>query len=260
MELLFEDLHEYDAAQGYSVPNECINTWRDIVKTIPVYKAAGICSSGEVGFFSILPSVKSNLTLVDHCYSSLYFALIKYLIIKKKGAEEAYRIFTDGNLNDFKSVRESIIEFVPEKIVKSYWHHRGQYGEESLTYCIRDYIPRTWKEIPQEIVNRADKKFGRVKFIHGDLTDLGDKRDHDLLYISNAHQSNHIDRNRRRLMFENMEKIVKPSGYVLVATSQSDFPSMFTDRGWELVEQKKCIPNGNYNLIRWNQNLYRLPS
>ncbi len=256
MSVVFEDIHEFNPTGGYNVPNECILLWRDIVKGLNIYKAGGICSSGEVGLLSILPSVKVNLTLVDHSYSSLFYALMKYFIIKEKGAEEAYKLFTERNQQRFIEALKEARKFIPQKVQEAFDDIHRFEGWRCLS---EEYLPQTWKTIPQEDLKKAEKKLSRVKFIHGDLTDLGEGQ-LDLVYMSNAHEANHHDRNKKRLMLENIQKILKPSGYVLCATNKADNLYSFEQKGWEVIEMKSVSTSNNYNLIRWNQILFRMPS
>ena len=83
--LKFESHLDKSLGVGYVFPNEDVGRWRELVKGKRIKRAAAICSGGEVGFFALLPTVKDELVLIDHNKASLYYALVKYLLLRKHG-------------------------------------------------------------------------------------------------------------------------------------------------------------------------------
>lgn len=94
MSVVYEDVHKHEWKGYYAIPNENIFRWRELLKKTPIYRAAGICSSGEVGFFGILPLVRRELVLIDHSYKSIQVAALKYLLLREKGARGTLQLLT----------------------------------------------------------------------------------------------------------------------------------------------------------------------
>lgn len=247
MSVVFEDIHPFNAGPGYFTPNENVSLWRDMVKSLPVNKAAGICSSGEVAFFSMLPSVKVELTLVDHSYTSLFYAIVKYLVVKEKGSEKAVELFNRENRPELKKVVEELEHLlpVPLKNGNSYFQGFWDYGSD---------LGDLWRSFSSKDTKKVEQKLGKVRFIHGDLTDLNQYGKYGLLYISNAHQ--HSPRYKRNgcLGLEWVKEIVRPGGFVMCAMSQYDFEGI-GKRKWEVIDSKD-----SNNHMGWKQTIFRIPS
>src|SRR5438132_1398034 len=86
----FTDIEPTAGGSGYGVVNENLNAWKKLLEGISVERAAGICSAGEVNFFSILPHVEQELVLIDQSPYSLYCAMGKYHNIETLGPEKAH--------------------------------------------------------------------------------------------------------------------------------------------------------------------------
>ena len=241
--MTFEDLHPFNGSGGYIVPNERNQIWRDLVKRLPVHKAAGICSSGEVGFFSILPAVREELVLIDHSYDSLAVALVKYLILRERGPKETHKLFTSGNETSLANAVDSVKGELPPKVRDSRY--------TTLSYFHVSSVVREWNNTPTGLVKKAGEKLDKVSFLHGDLTDLVDRGPFGLLYLSNALE--HWGRNDRAPVAEQVEKAVKPGGYVIACGSR-------TPARWERVKSFTAgFDRKNPQYITWTQTLYRVP-
>lgn len=297
----YEDVHEHKWDGYYAVPNENTLAWRELIKNTPIYRAAAVCSSGEVGLFGILPLVRRELVLIDHSYRSLHVAAMKYLLLREKGAKETYRLCT---ANDPKELQEAIAKFkdtLPDKLgscfenghwlaptpprdpnIDAYGYDRrtGRYvgvgarlagatGHSSAWGNAKDdaaAVKRVWNKIPLEVVAKACEKLHRVKFLHGDMTDLARDGGFGLIYLSNALQHNY-DRNKtgsyyssiitaaQAKQFEQIEAALRPGGYVLLAHTESKYGGnkKFEDRGWKLVSEKDA-----HATMNWDQQLWQV--
>lgn len=290
--LVYEDVHQHEWKGYYAVPNEDTLSWRELLKKDkPIYRAAGICSSGEVGFFSILPLVRRELVLVDHSYRSLQVAALKYLLLKEKGALEARRLLTTAPLDELRQELIALKEHLPEKLQTCHdktgglWlgeriarrdSYRRYSDYEYLGFGSSEFMPaddqrqvrELWLNIPPRIINKAAQKLDRVKFLHGDLSDLVQQGPFGLLYLSNAfsHPSRSSGTgcgyNVKESQLDMVHKVVKPGGYVILACNggfdnryNPDGPKgnpSYHNRGWTLLDTRY--------VSSWSQQLWRLPS
>lgn len=273
----FEDVHEYDGAYFYVVPNEETMLWRELVKGLPINRAAGICSSGEVGFFAMLPTVRKELVLVDHSYRSLSIAMLKYLLIREKGWQEAHRLFTSRDLKELRAAFEELKARLPKKTEDAYQRtleSAGEYAYGSTSFVGRNslhvnpLLNKEWNILPTKLIATASKKFDKVTFLHGDMTDLIAKGPFDLFYISNA-----IDHQRRaskgsrdswldpddtvkQQFLSEITKVVKPGGYVIAADVKGwrlDQKDVFEKAGWTDVKTVQSEKTS------WRHRLFQTP-
>lgn len=284
----FTDAHEYAAPGHYIVPNENTQAWREGIKGMTLYRAAGICSGGEIGLFSILPTVRRKLVLVDHSYLSLHVAITKYLILSKLGAKETYRLFTEGEHQEIYDACMSVEDDLPESVRKcieapsspragrpGYINSRPRiyndwrkllarrerfYNKTTHRYELRDRETKTnyafieiqnhWKRnITLPLVEQAYKKLHLVKFIHGDITDLAEDGPYGLIYLSNA--LDHTSRTGSQPLLNSIKPLVRKGGVLVVAGYYERSRS-------PLQIVRKCIGSTNNRGIHsWNQSLYR---
>jgi len=249
MTVVFKDAYKtYDNRNYYYVPNEGVLAWRNLLKRIPIYRAAAICSSGEIGLFSILPLVRRELVLVDHSYGSLKVAMMKYILLEIKGAEETYRLFTRASENELLGEVMKLRHLLPDRVCAS---------DVSMVSKGAQYrYKKEWNNIPQKLSKKAVTKLGRVRFVHGDIMDLAEEGKFGLLYISNALE--HLNRHRESLIIriEQIESLINPGGYVVIATHPNDNyeNKLLAKRGWKLIDS--VIFDGS---ISWAQSLYKPP-
>lgn len=254
--LPYEDLNSYDSFDHYVAPNENVFFWRDLIKHVPIYRAAAICSGGEVGLFSILPLVRKELVLVDHSYRSLSIALTKYMALQRLGAKETKRLITRAPEKDLKEAMSLLRNDLPEPIQqvtatispRNYWRSGGRVKDWTSDGSYRHSVKEVWDKLPGPLLAKAEQKLNKVKFVHGDFTDLIDKGPFGLIYLSNA--LGHYNRDRAPLLraIDQVQKVVKPGGYVIACMSN-------VPKSWEMLEKRECR-----SPLRWMQALYRVPA
>lgn len=251
----FEDMHTHDGGRFYWAPNEEPLVFRELLENIHVKRAAAICSAGEVGLFGILPSVRHELVLVDHCYRSLAIAMIKYLLLRERGWEDARRLLTTSqDTAELQATIETLLDHLPEVVRQKSFRSttRGHWDFHNVKPFVNSYgtliseIHRHWSETSELLVKRAARRINRINFVHGDLTDVTDKGPFDLVYISNAFA--HTDRNGRYLSAaaQKIEQLLKPGG--LVVGVHTD---VARNRKWETVAQRARTS--------WTHVVYRVP-
>lgn len=292
----FEDVHAFDGGQCYIIPNESVQAWKKLMSKLvrdgaELERAAGICSGGEIGFFSILPFVKQDVVLVDHSYRSLAVAMIKYLIVKEHGAEKAHTLFTAGEAEPLKAAIKAAVAQLPGKVAQAYnsrefgvvFNYDGQdflkrqfavreFSDSwGRSYTRTDYtkstgievntlVTKEWKKLPKVGIKKLKSSVDRVQFMHADLSDLVERGPFDLLYLSNAME--HIARTRKYPDGENLEAAVKPGGYILLATRPSSHASRSIPKTWNLVAQetvKKSFTDKNDDgKMTWSHQVYQV--
>lgn len=195
-------------------------------------RAAGICSAGEIGFFSMLPSVRKELVLIDHSYRSLSIAMMKYLLLHNHGWRDVVRLLsTDGAATELKLAIDKLTKDLPKEVKTT--NNLAQFVQahnNMVGYGLREL----WNSIPQYVLKRANEKLNIVNFAHGDLTDLIKMGPFDLLYISNAF--GHSGRSMRAPLEDDLKKVVRPGGYIIEAASAGQ-----KDRWPKIAEQRSTI-------------------
>lgn len=245
----FQDLNGYSHGTFYSKSNEQVDTWREFVKDLRIDNAAGICSSGEVCLFTILPTVRGKMFLVDHSYNSLTVGMVKYYILAKYGYKKAISILSDGGMSN-RELMNLIGEFnirdeSKKRIVNNDW------GDRWFRICGAHNI------VDEELLKKAARKLTNVCFVHGDLTDLIPHGPFDLLYASNALE--HRDRNNKRPIIDKINSLVKPGGYVLVAhqrwnTYESTKVAAECEKIWEPLKEVETTQSAcQYVQVLWQK-------
>lgn len=252
----FQDLHEYDGHMTYPASNENLSSWKEALAGIQVERAAGICSGGEVSFFCVLPLVKEQLVLIDHSYASLYYALGKHHVIEKYSGKKACELFRGTHPSydrrGYKLPNPLKVEFdaankdLPTKDC-------GRHGSFGLSGI--------WQHITPEEVTNFKRNRKKVSFLHGDINDLADLGPFDLLYLSNA-----LDYSGRDGDTFQIDKIVKPGGYVMFCYQTSYYNENTPPRGnvqkhiegWEPVAKAKTPRTAGYGLS-WTYEVRRTP-
>ena len=242
--LPFEDVNPYNNQGVYYCPNEDFLLWRSFLRDLHIQRAAGICSAGEIGFFSLLTHARKELLLIDHSYASLAVAMCKYLALQEHGWKVVReRLSTHSGCKDlFREYREKLPEKVKEPFSLAFldsWYTEGIIDE--------------WKAVPPAVLRKACNKLDRVQFLHGDLSDLKDRGEFDLLYLSNALE--HTGRNGSGYTIcSQVEAAVKNGGHVLVSGHIHRKPA-----NWVQVKRQNGVYEpGRRSLITWVYNLYRI--
>lgn len=275
--LRFEDKNTFNGPFSYIVPNESVTVWRQLLKGLPVYNAAAICSGGEVGFFGLLPMVRNRLTLVDHSYESLYYATVKYLLLQEHGWKKAQELFRKGGTLLSKEV-EKAINKLPEPLKAVGERQKALDKQQRSDTYYFDYhssfvrasaqVSDTWSKIPSNLLASCNSKLHQVEFVHGDLTDVADRGPFNLVYVSNALDFNHSDRNGGRLLVKAVEGLVKPGGYVVAAhnPAYARYNNGYNNGYAPLTEKDRKFPE-NWELVRaldgrasmfWRHSLLRV--
>lgn len=218
--LAYEELHDFKATGHYAVPNEGTIAWNQLLQGLRIHRAAGICSSGEVGFFAILPLVRKELVLVDHSLQSLQVAMVKYALLQRYTAAEVLRMFKTGNAIEIGEAVEGVKNLLPPGVREAFTISKRNYNDardawlcstkeadqgtshyyssnfDPVAYADsedRRAVALLWAQFSEELVKKAKEKADRVRFVHGDLRDLKDTGKFNLIYLSNAleHTSQH---------------------------------------------------------------------
>lgn len=193
----------FNGPSVYAHPNEDLLAIRNLVVEHLKHKGhanmgGSIASGGEVPFTIMLPHCH-KLKLVDHCYGSLQWACVKFLLLREHDGAALHKFFEDATpvgVQRFQAFQLEALKELPEtlqnkingipKVVPSCevinW----------LTMC------KYWRDTPVAMLDQARERIDEVEFIHGDIRDLG-KDCIDLLYISNAIGHTPHDNNRDAL-------------------------------------------------------------
>lgn len=220
--VVFKEANTYKGSSGgpYIATNECIDTFNSLLGDRQFDRVAGICSGGEVGLFALLPRVKRQLTLIDHNYGSMYFALLKVLLIKEVGGKRAHEWLSPGFGVKAPDELVALVKALEKKLPKA----MCQYDVEDPEYIYRkrlittngavhSTIAQEWRKRTPEEVEAIEGKLDLIEFVHGDLSDLGNRKPFDLLYLSNALE--YAGRKGRLKAADLISSCVKPGGLVL---------------------------------------------
>lgn len=255
----YEDVHEYEGFHYYIVPNESLTSWKKLLEDadISVDRAAGICSAGEVGLFNLLPHVKRELVLIDHSTRSIAVAAVKHLILQKVGPDKAKELFESGDAAKIRKAFDGVKDKLPPKLQESYEKVFGTKKDlDHLGYAANSHarsLKSMWADAP---LKKTCNTLGKVKFLHGDLTDLVERGPFGLLYLSNALDSTHRSRSGQAALAATVEKAVKPGGYVLDAVSAFTKTAR-SGAKWDLIAEHS--PYTNIQFSQWVYRLYQTP-
>ena len=194
-EVLPNAVESHDSA--FAVTNEKLNIIRDLIRGKRIRTAAGIASSGEVGLFCLLPSVRDSLTLVDHSRRSLECAVLRYKLLQEYSYKETIRRCGDP------------IQWVEEA------------DKHGLFRAMRGRAQDRLDKTP-----RIRHKLDKVNFVLGSIRDLPDT--YDFIYLSNAHQSHNGNHNYREgpPTHQEMAEKLNPGGWLLVCEAYTGNYSM----------------------------------
>jgi hypothetical protein len=244
-EIRFTDVHPaYSSATYYHVVNEDVILWQNLLQGTRVRRAAGICSAGEIAFFSLLQSARTELTLVDHSYTSLAVAMIKYMLLSELGFEETWNLLKSEEALNF-AFRERVEQLPTPEL---------QTSALKISQRIGTYMARSWARVPQHTLRNTPGRLDRINFIHGDLADLEETGPYGLLYVSNANQ--HYGR-LGALSLRDLGKLVRPGGYMAVA---EDRYSSCAPGTWKKVNevQGRAVPEDANLIAGWKYSLYEI--
>lgn len=267
---------------GYPTTNESVTAWRYFVKGKRIRRAAGICSGGEIGLLSILPTVRDELILVDHSYGSLMYAMQKYLLIKKHGFDKALELLTpvktkvtsypydhdlyykknpvfhsDPNPDLEKALKE-VSKDLPPQISQGATRQGSFYRTERLG---RDgnncrAIEDQWKFTNAYERWRIAAKLDKVLFVHGGFQQLKDRGPFDLFYLSNAHYSGNGNKGQPDL--STVTECMRDGGWIIATTIYAQAKP----KTWHEVDRisynDKRVRKADGNINSWTYTLYQV--
>lgn len=267
---------------GYPTTNESVTAWRYFVKGKRIHRAAGICSGGEIGLLSILPTVRDELILVDHSYGSLMYAMQKYLLIKKYGFDKALELLapiktketrypynhdpyyirnpvfrSEPNPNLGKALKE-VSKNLPPQILQGSTRRGSFYRTERLGMDGHNCraIEDQWKFTNACERRRIAAKLDKVLFVHGGFQQLKDRGPFDLFYLSNAHYSG--NGNKENPDLSTVTECMRDGGWIIATRVYTHSkPS-----NWHEVDQigynDKRVRKVDGNVNSWNYCLYQV--
>lgn len=282
-----ESAHDYDRDNYYVIPNEAFMELYGLIKPhrLRIRRAAAICSSGEAGLVSILPLVRTELVLIDHAYQSLSVGMMKLLLLREKGYEETKRLLSSTDqdtAHELRAALEKLAALLPDVARKKGWEamKRLRRGESPFFKVTTDYddryytkhgsyrrvvtsvdpkIAKAWSEIPEQNLKAACRKLDKVTFLHGDVIDLAQRGPFDLMYFSNAFDSQHYGRkstgyDRGDAGFKEVTASVRPGG-LIVGCETTYVREAMGRHGWERIAKVGASTPSN----TWTYALYRTP-
>jgi hypothetical protein len=212
-------------------------------------KAAGILSGGEVLFGVMLPRCKEVIA-VDHSYGSLAAAYMKAILLDMLGVKALKELFIEGSYDQlFPHLKAAVVHMPHEltKYVNILEKQSGGYYGSSLFANDLIGLRREWFYMKDSTLERARRRLDKVIVIHGDLMDLGNFGQFELLYISNAME--HANRNAKTPQLLEMAKLVTGDGLLL--TTSNGGPVKTNTQEWELVKSIRGFRTS------WSHNLYK---
>ena len=241
----FENLHDYNGHSNYAVVNENIEVWDEVLSDVSgVEKAASILSGGEVAFYNVLPKVGKQLDCIDHSLASMWYAIGKYHIIEKLGAEKAHQLFCTASQRFDRDHRSPTYGRVKKD--GAYWDclklfdaANDKLPTKRLGVYHRDLsiLPTVYQYVPVEKLKEFRANRTKVNILHGDLTDLIERGPYDFLYLSNALE--YVGRNGDKFPIKDM---VKKGGYIALTAGHSfemrGLPRHVSDR--IILKQKRA--------------------
>jgi hypothetical protein len=244
----FEDLNTYNCRSSvFPIVNESIATWREALKDIAVEKAASICSGGEISFFAILPKVAEELQLIDHAYSSMYYAIGKHHVMEKLDAKNAHNVFMNEDKATIDKYFAKANEKLPTKGANTSYSY--YYDYKFTTGALR----QAWADVSQADIRAFKENLHKLTFLHGDISDLRERGPFDLVYLSNA-----LDYAGRGGRYSHpIKEIVKPGGFVCFTNSASyakaPVPSC-------LAKSKTLYEKEHRGRMRWMYRVVQTPA
>jgi hypothetical protein len=256
----YEDVNNFNGSQTYLATNEEVLLHNDVLDRAGVKKlkrVLSICSGGEVPFFCLAPRAK-EVVAVDHGYMALAMAMIKAILLKTHGALDARAKLTTS-ADVFNAAVQSVWPQLPSELqAKVDLQHflTGGY--------FRD-VRKEWKLTSVKDIKYAAKYLDRIRYVHGDLSDVPGP--FDLVYVSNAPQHssrfgldndglsyryNANPKSSQDRFFDRLESVLVPGTYVLYpGTYKSDSTYFHTPQRMTLVAQEEqCRSSWWHNLFQ----------
>ena len=242
----FLDIHPtFNGSSGFCCSNEEPALWRWLLEKRHFRNAGAIASGGDVVLMSLLPK-SERLTAIDHNYTSLAFAGTKAVMLDRLGARGFLAAILEGTEPSIKRVfvnhTTELPDFLRNRISTAVW------GSGNITE-----LRRVWSAARLGEVEAVRRKLDAMTLIHGDLQDLKTRGQLDCLYVSNAVDSGHIDRDGKTPTMEQMGPLVGRDGVMLMARHVGVFPKVDTDH-W--THRRRLDPCDNLGGCRWSYDLH----
>lgn len=226
----FEDVHpDWNAGTSYPVTNEEPEVFnQDILGKRTFKKAGGICSGGEIAFFTMLPR-SEEVIVIDHSYTSLTAAFLKAVLLGQLGARELKRMCINVTWDEVNVKKEFDVAYaealktLPPPLVK--------YGPDRISSHDMREMRKVFRHVSLSVMRKAEQSLDRLTILHGDLLlDLPKFGPFDLFYMSNAQE--HKGRSLKAFNLKDFSSAVNPGGLLLMAGYDATV-SHLASTGWE---------------------------
>lgn len=208
----------FAATAGYGATNEEPLIAKQLLKGKTINNGLAIASAGEMTFRTFLPKTQGSLVLIDHSYKSLRAFCIKALLLATLGADATRKLLIAEKQAGWTDAINKVDEFLPEPMKSA------KFGGFDVFTAEAANIRREWFYMDLKDLQKTVKNLGKIKLIHGDLSDVADLGPYDFLYISNAleHQGRLMDPTTKN-NYPNVQKLtgmLTPTATILWAIAQ----------------------------------------
>ena len=244
----FIDVHPtYAASEAYKCTNEEPMLQRQLLGNQRFNKAGGIASSGEVLLSVLLPRSKSVFA-IDHGYGSLSACFIKMIMLDTLGPRAMKALLFEKPYKEFLAAAGRAAVELPTSLAGKL---RFDGPNPYPTISVADYMDlrREWINFPDAMLETVRRKMEVVTLIHGDLRDLSQFGQMDCLYVSNAVQGGHNNRDGKSPDLAYVAPLVRKGGLMLMARGTSS-PILPANQHW--THQRRVLATR----LHWNYDLY----
>ena len=231
----FEEQYKAHNDLGYAAINEEPELFRELLKGRRFNRSAGITSAGEIPLFVLLPK-SQEVVAIDHSYRALTLAFLKAAMLDTLGPKvmrklmvtdlpqsaAEYKAFTHAVENAAIHLPPELKEFFDKQVKTGYGGFRSIVGSGELVSTRKE-----WHFIGEDALKKAAANIGRLKFIHGDMTDLLKLGEFDCFYSSNAFE--HTSRTKAKVVPDSMTPVIRKGGYSIGVGGTKSF------KGWKLL-------------------------
>lgn len=246
---IFIDVHpDFNGPNYYPCTNEEPRMHTRHLKGLHFAKAGGISSAGEAMLGILLPHA-DEVFVADHCYRSLAAAFLKALMLDCLGAMAISHLFTRGTYADISNAISRVTPDVPEPMRGIIATYNTSYSNVIPDYST-DQLRNAWREIDIAALEQAHRRLGSLTIIHGDLLDLQQFGQLDLLYASNALMEQHSTRMGKVPDLAYVAPLVREDGLMLVARSNSCATMLDTDQWRRVANHRGGRTSYSYDLYQ----------
>lgn len=240
----FIDVHPaFNSSDSYRVTNEEALAHRALLSGKRFMTTGAIASSGDVLLSALLPC-SQKIYAVDHCYGSLSAAMVKALLLDTMGVRAFKALLLEASYEAFKAAIIKIQPELPSPLREAAVTKWGTSISSSDYSCLR----KEWINYPDRALAVSHKRLGNVTFIHGDLADLSQFGQMDLLYVSNA--CGHRGRTGQSPTLNTLSPLVREDGLLLTAVAPSSHRPTLPNPFWK-QQRMMLAPR-----LQWDYVLY----